>query len=123
MPIKSILLVEDEEALVKILSLAFKGAGYRVLSTPKAAQAIVMCSNQKFDCILLDIKLAQGTGEMVIDGIRKPKHVNEKTPILVASGHLDTGLVKDMAGKISGVMVKPFDTEALLQRVASLCGK
>ncbi|OFZ82759.1 MAG: hypothetical protein A2583_04895 [Bdellovibrionales bacterium RIFOXYD1_FULL_53_11] len=123
MVMKYILLVEDEEELVELLSIALKDSGYRVLTTPRAPQALMMCMNQKFDCIVLDIKLAQGTGDLIVDGIRKPKHLNEKTPVIITSGYLDQDLVRNIAGKIHGVVVKPFDTENLLQRIAVLCGK
>jgi len=118
-----ILLVEDEDALVELMQRALEKEGYRVLSTGKAGQANVFLINQKFSCVLMDIHLAQGFGDQIINSIRRDKkHTNFDTSVLVISGNLDHHLLESLKGKISGALIKPFSLEHLVQRVNAVTG-
>jgi DNA-binding response OmpR family regulator len=117
-----LLIVEDEEDLAKILSRKFSHSGFRVVTSRTVTDSMVKLSNQKFDCILLDMRLEHGSGERIIEALKEAKEgFNHETPIVVMSGFLDSELVKRIRGNVKGVLVKPFDHDTLITKVRELC--
>jgi CheY-like chemotaxis protein len=116
-----VLVVDDEAEFARLIALKFEGAGFRTLTCGKVPEAIHKLTNQKFDCIILDIRLEQGSGERVVDVLRSDdKTLNFSTPILLMSGHVDAGIVRRLATKISGVFVKPFESALMVDKVRRL---
>ena len=122
-PIKPwILLVEDEPEIVEVVTEALTEEGFRVTSCSKAAQALRLMNNQKYDCLLLDNQLEQGTGEQVLAAVRKEKtNLNYATPALMVSGQLDQGTLIRIGKELVGALVKPFEMKALVAKLKSIC--
>jgi DNA-binding response OmpR family regulator len=119
-----ILIVEDEMELVEAIRDFFQRNDYKVRWVLRAQEAISILDRERFDCILLDMRLAQDSGEKVVDHIRNPDHkVNAQTPIVVMSGALDEAMVRRIARNVNGMVVKPFEMRDLLSRVQPLCKK
>lgn len=117
-----ILIVEDEEELANLLSTKLGNAGFRVIRCGRVSDALQKVTNQRFACILLDMRLEQGSGERIIQFVRDDKTgYNFETPILVMSGHLSPDMVKKISKQVSGVLVKPFDHDTLINKIQSLC--
>ncbi|MBB5038536.1 PAS domain-containing protein [Prosthecobacter dejongeii] len=57
-----LLIVEDHEPTLAVLSRLLKRAGYQVISATCIAQAEVLAANQKLDFVVSDIGLPDGTG-------------------------------------------------------------
>ena len=105
-----ILLVEDDDDLRRTIAEDLKGKSFRVIDSATVSDAIQKIKNQKFDCIVLDLKIEQRTGEEIVEFIRGgSERRNRSTPILVVSGNVDAGRVKRLSTHVSGVLVKPFD--------------
>jgi two-component system alkaline phosphatase synthesis response regulator PhoP len=114
--------VEDEPEIAEILTDILSRVGYRVMSTGKQTIAQEMLVNQKFGCVTVDIRLAQGSGENVITQMRSDrKGFNHDTPVLVISSHLTQDLVQKIGGKIQGALSKPFQNEELVAKITKLC--
>src|SRR4051812_39208606 len=116
-----VLILEDEKDLKDLMADELTKAGFRVIATAKAAEAISILRNQKFCCILMDMRLEGGTGSQVIFSVRESKNLNFVTPILVASGQLNADLVLKIKDLVNGVFVKPFDLNSLIAKVNSVC--
>src|SRR4051794_34912688 len=99
----NILIVEDDESVAHAMSVVLKRDGFECWSCDSAIEAISELKNQRFHCIILDMRLKRGNGEQVISFV----HLNQintsiKIPILVISGFLESDLVKNLKGRISG---------------------
>ena len=115
---KAILIVEDEVEFAEAMVVSLSGAGYAPMSVGTLREANFKIRNQKFSCILLDIRLGGDSGLEVIELLRKHKQtLNADTPIVVISGFLDAEVVKSIAGHVQGALVKPFDPDEFLDRV------
>src|SRR4051812_41925071 len=79
MPTKKILLVEDEEHLLKIIRLNLELEGYAVTSAITGIEALKAFRNNQFDMILLDVMLPEMNGFDVCEEVRKE---NKNIPIL-----------------------------------------
>ena len=123
-PAQTLLIIEDEAALVEVMKSKLVEGGYGVLSCPTASMAMKLLANQKFACVLVDINLEQGTGDQVITWARSSRNsLNSKTPVLVVSSHLSRDLLTRIGKEISGAITKPFERNQLLEKVNAICRK
>jgi DNA-binding response OmpR family regulator len=116
----SVLIVEDDKELAAGLRDLLDSSGFRVAISATPRDAIQKLTYQQFQCVVLDMKLAGGSGEAVISFMRDPKGMNHRTPILVTSGTLDSIVIKRIGNEVDGVLVKPVDPAALVERVKAL---
>ena len=87
---KKILIVEDEEILLKVLVDRFQAAGWEVVSAEdgeKATQAIE--SHKDFNVVLLDLLLPKKSGMVVLKTIRSTQGL-ENLPVVMLSNLGDT---------------------------------
>lgn len=115
---KQILLVEDEEHLLKIIQLNLELEGYSVTNAITGIEALKEFRKKNFDVILLDVMLPEMNGFDVCEEIRKE---NKDVPILFLTAK---GSSED---KIQGLklgaddyLTKPFNLEELLLRIQIL---
>jgi two-component system, OmpR family, alkaline phosphatase synthesis response regulator PhoP len=115
---KQILLVEDEEHLLKIIQLNLELEGYFVTPAVTGIEALKEFRKKNFDVILLDVMLPEMNGFDVCEEIRKE---NKNVPILFLTAK---GSSED---KIQGLklgaddyLTKPFNLEELLLRIQIL---
>lgn len=116
-----VLVVEDDPDLRSLVVEDLKRQSYRVVDTGTVSDALQKLKNQRFDCIVLDLKIEQRLGEEIVDFLRSGSEPsNRYTPILVMSGHMDIDRVKRLSAHVHGVLVKPFDRKALVEKVQTL---
>ena len=72
---KKILIVEDEQSLLKLLELNFKSSGYEVFKAINGEEAFAVAMREQPNLILLDILLPGESGINVWERLKK----NEKT--------------------------------------------
>ena len=88
---KKILVVDDNEVIVKTITLKLKGAGYQVVTALDGSEAVSVVRTEKPDLILLDITFPPDITGVPWDGFRIMEwlhHVDEsrKIPIIIITG-------------------------------------
>ena len=116
---KKILLVEDEESLVNVLTLNLEMENYLVDVVNNGQDAIDRF-NSSHDLVILDVMLPEVNGFDVCSRIRE----KSQTPILFISAK-GTSLDRINGLKMGGddYLVKPFNLEELLLRIAILINR
>ncbi len=115
-----ILVVEDEEDIVKLLSFHLEKEGYRVESRGNGREALELIQDKLPDLIVLDIMLPEMDGLEVCRRLRG----NQKTasiPILILSARneeFDKVLGLELGA--DDYMVKPFSVRELVARVRAM---
>lgn len=112
---RSILVVEDEEKIARVLQLELEYEGYNVEKAFDGNEALEKYRSQKWDLILLDVMLPGMSG---IELLRKIRNNDPLTPVILLTAR---GSVTD---KVSGLdlgandyVTKPFEMEELLARI------
>jgi len=111
----NILVVDDEEALRTVLSGELAGEGYKVETASDGDEAIDIVKKNKFDLILLDIKMPR------VDGFEVLKFVKQNYPhikIIMLTGFAD--LKNAIESKKLGAedfISKPYDLVDLLTTI------
>jgi len=93
-PMKKILVVDDNEIVVKTLSLKLQGAGYQVITALDGAEAVAAARKESPDLILLDISFPPDVGGVPWDGFRimewfQRLDMAKKIPIIIITGTED----------------------------------
>jgi two-component system KDP operon response regulator KdpE len=111
---QTVLIVEDEAAIVRFLRPALEAEGFRVVDSPRGGPALELAAKVKPDVVLLDLGLPDMDGLAVLKGLRSWT----SAPVIVLSAR---GEERD---KISGLdagaddyLAKPFGVEELLARI------
>ncbi len=71
MPGERVLVVDDEEAIVRILRAYLERDGYRVVSAPDGRAALEQARLQRPDLVLLDLMLPEVSGWDVCRALRQ----------------------------------------------------
>jgi DNA-binding response OmpR family regulator len=112
-----ILIVEDDEMQLKILSVTLVEEGYDLFTTADGPQGISIYKNQQPDLVLLDIGLPSMSG---IEVLREIKKINNKAKVIVVTGY---GSVESAVAAIRfgawDYVQKPFDVRMLLKKIES----
>ena len=118
MSAKHILLVEDEEHLLKTIQLNLELEGYLVTTAITGIQALKIFRKEQFDLIILDVMLPEMNGFDVCEEIRKE---NTLIPVLflTAKGS-SSDRVQGLKLGADDYLTKPFNLEELLLRVSIL---
>jgi DNA-binding response OmpR family regulator len=119
--IHTVLLVEDDENIMKINQNKLIKSGYRVLTAEKLSEAETVLENETPDLIVLDIMLPDGDG---ISWCRKIRGESQEPPILFLSAKNESTDILD-ALKSGGddYLTKPYDLDIFAARVEILLKK
>lgn len=108
-----ILVVEDEPALLEILSDMLERFDYDARLAGTAADAYAFAATERPNAILLDINLPDATGTQTLDQLRL---LRPDVPIIMVTANADEGLARETLtrGAFDYVM-KPFDMDRIGQ--------
>ena len=110
----SILVVEDDIQIRKLMSTTLSSNGYNVECAVNGEQAILYLSTNKFDIVLLDLGLPDIDGETVIKKIREWSNI----PIIVVSARgEDSDKISALDNGADDYLTKPFSIEELMARI------
>jgi two-component system alkaline phosphatase synthesis response regulator PhoP len=116
---KKILVVDDDENIVKILSINLQLEGFDVVTAFDGTTAVMQAHRHDPDLILLDIMMPAGGGLSVVENLRKSGHTFH-IPIVFISA-LPREELDSMAAEtgVSHYFSKPFDIDAIIHYIRS----
>ena len=118
---KKILIVEDEETILELLSEIFGDlADCRVLCARDGEEALRIARGDNPDIILLDVRLPKIDGHEVCKSV-KSDPATSHTKVLMISGMVqDSDWQKAQEVGADAFIAKPFDSIALVEKVEEL---
>lgn len=115
---RRILLVEDEENLLKTIRLNLELEGNEVISAIDGDSALRVFAEMPFDLVILDVMLPMRNGFDVCAAIREK---DQRVPVLFLTAKADSeDRVKGLRLGADDYLVKPFNLEEFLLRVQNL---
>ncbi len=120
MPKYDVFLVDDDRAMLDVMSLWLMTAGHNVASDTAGSTALPQIMQKKPDALLLDLMMAEVNGlEMIAELRARPE--TAKAAIIMVSGRTDEIWVKraiDMGA--DGFIHKPLKQETFVVQVEAL---
>ncbi len=117
----TILVVDDEATIRKVISRLLERAGYRVRTAGTGEEALQLVRQHHFDAAICDLRMAGTSGAVLCERIwnTAPDLAGK---LIVASGDLSGDGVDALVDR-SGVppVSKPFTADDLLRAVAAIC--
>ena len=113
----SILIVEDESYIKKVLETALAAGGYRTISAVTGAQARSAISSYMPDMVLLDLGLPD------MDGVKLLKELRQWSamPVIVVSARsTERDKILALDNGADDYITKPFSAPELLARIRAL---
>ena len=107
-----ILIVDDQPSVRFGLRSLLEGEGYRALEAETGEQAISLITEQSPQLVLLDLKLPDADGLMLLPRI---KAIDDEAPVVILTAHgtIETAILALKAGA-ENFLTKPFDADSLL---------
>lgn len=110
----TILIIEDDTSINKMLSKLLQQNGYNTISAYSGTEGILV-HNDSVDLIILDIMLPGKNGDEIIEELKQKKEV----PIIISSAKVDVdSKVKALMMGADDYITKPFSNEELLARIS-----
>jgi two-component system KDP operon response regulator KdpE len=114
---KSILVVDDELSIIKLLRANLEDCGYRVLAAMDGAEAVHTFEKEQFDLVILDITMPKMDGFEVCRRLREWSQV----PIIMLSAQADEAdKVKCLNLGADDYLTKPFGLNELKARINAI---
>jgi len=117
---ETILVVDDEPALIELSSALLTQQGYQVFSAENGLQALMVLEKENIDLLLSDVIMPE------MNGYELASAVQEKYPhikIQLASGFTDDRYADKIDSALQkNLLRKPFNSQELFQKIRELLG-
>lgn len=115
---KKILIIEDEESLLKVLDLKFKEEGFEVLRAVNGEEGLALATEHKPDIILLDIIMPKMDGITMLKKLRETPYGKSTNVIILTNLSDSASVVESMKVGVYDYLVKTnWTLDAVVQRV------
>ncbi|SFG55536.1 Response regulator receiver domain-containing protein [Desulfotomaculum arcticum] len=115
---KKILIIDDEEGMCWALEKSLNQDGFEVVTTTNGNEGIAIFNSHSFDLVLLDVKLKESNGLLLLEQIRK---TNSLVPVLIMTGYSSMSVALEAVDKgATGYLTKPVKVSNLRETVREL---
>jgi DNA-binding response OmpR family regulator len=125
---KRILVVDDKPNLLSLMRMILEDEHYQVSVVQEGRNAIEHVRNNEPDLIILDLKLEDASGLDILQSLKAHSSTADIPVIVYTAAVIEAEEVENLVARdpqrYTGVSVlqKPFDLDALLQRVQAVLG-
>ncbi|MDD5747690.1 MAG: response regulator [Actinomycetota bacterium] len=116
---KKVLIVEDDEEIVKLLNLRLRTEGFETVSATDAKSGVSLASEYQPDLILLDIALPDESGAEFM----KRMELSEQTkniPVIVITAYPSKVRLTEGFSTVRESFIKPFELPKLIATMRSV---
>ena len=116
----SVLVVEDDKAISKLIRHNLEGVDTKVVEAASGLECIKILHQAKVDLILLDLRLPDFNGWGILSLLRLTEPLHDIPVIVVSVEPPNTALIEQFSP--DDYIQKPFDMRDLLVRVRKVIG-
>ena len=110
-----ILLVDDDDDLRDVLQIILESGGYHVVESRDCTTAIRLLKEERFDIVLLDIGLPDGSGFNILEFV---KESCPSSKVIMVTGTVGlANAIKSATLGVSDYITKPFTPHYLLRSI------
>lgn len=113
----TVLIIDDEVQIQKLLSITLESAGYKIVSAFSLKEGILLAGSHPPDIILLDIGLPDGDGQ---EGLKRLREWYQGPIVMLTVMNDEENIINAFDNGANDFLTKPFRTGELLARMRSL---
>ncbi len=117
---RTLLLIDDEKDILKLLQYNLEREGYLVLSAKTGEEGLELAQNKKPDLIILDLMLPGVDGLEVCKILRANKTTQSIPVLMLTAKNSEIDQVVGLEIGASDYIAKPFSVKVLLARVKNI---
>ena len=120
MPSETILVVDDDAAVLEFCCSVLAEQGYRVLPAPSGLEALAICGRgERIDMALVDVMMPGMTG---IELVKRLEFLEPSPKVALISGYSPDEVSKLIGADGSGYRIfwKPYDLRVFLQMIRNV---
>jgi len=116
---KRVLLVEDDESVRQLVRITLEMNDYEVVEAKDGLEGLLLLDMHQPDGVILDLMMPDVGGERMLAQLRATPET-KRTPVLIITGKPE--VAPEVIGLVGreNFFPKPFDPDALIERVKSL---
>jgi PAS domain S-box-containing protein len=114
---ESIMIVDDEPAICKLVSRILQGSGYKVTfeANSEKAYALFAAQPEAFDLVITDLTMPKMPGDILT---QKIKSIRKDIPVIIATGYSKRISEQQAAALgVNNLIIKPYEKAMLLKTV------
>lgn len=112
-----ILVADDDEDILKAISLRLMAQGYEVIGAVDAIQTVMRAMREAPDAAVLDVHMPAGDGVAIVDKLAQHPETSSIPVILITADAQASTRDRAVASGVRYYLTKPFATEDLLDCV------
>jgi CheY-like chemotaxis protein len=120
MPDGTVLVVDDDPVIQKLLQVNFEMEGYSVITASDGEEGLARAQSERPDAIVLDVMMPKMDGLEVARRLKGDPDTQGIPIVLLSAKAQQTDIQAGSATGADEYLTKPFDPLELLQRVESL---
>jgi two-component system phosphate regulon response regulator PhoB len=113
----SVLIVEDDDAIVSLLIFNLEKAGYSVRNTDNGEEALIMVQETIPDLIILDWMLPGLSGIQICQRLRQNEKTQKLPIIMLSARGEEADRIDGLECGVDDYLVKPFSPKELIARI------
>ncbi len=116
---ETVLVIDDEEIVRRVLKAALEHSGYRTIIAPNGEKGLEYIRHDaSIAVVFLDMSMPGLSGRQVLESL---KTLRPALPVVVCSGFSEEEISREFSGlDIAGILPKPFTTKRLAAQVRSV---
>jgi adenylate cyclase len=118
----TILVIDDDPVIQKLLSVNFELEGYRVVAAGDGPDGLKRATTDTPALILLDVMMPRMDGVEVVRRLKADDSTKDIPVILLSAKAQSTDISSGLDAGADDYITKPFDPLELLDKVAALIG-
>ncbi|HEX4351589.1 MAG TPA: response regulator [Polyangiales bacterium] len=117
---KTIMVVDDSQAVRRLVSVVLSGAGYEVVEASDGRDALAKLSLSKIHLIISDVNMPNMDGISFVKAVKQLPNYKFIPIIMLTTESQEAKKLEGQAAGAKAWMVKPFKPEQMLGAVAKL---
>lgn len=118
--IRTILVVDDEPALLRLMEYLLHRQGYRILTAANGEDALELVRTERPDLVVLDVMMPRMDGYEVAAAIRHDREIASTPIVILTAKAQDQDIERGLAAAVDAYITKPFEPARLSDTVANL---
>ena len=117
------ILVVDDNAMILRNIKCILDPYYSVAVAPSGLHAFLLMGKQKPDMVLLDYEMPEMNGKEVMEKLQSDEELREIPIVFLTSADSKEIVMELLALKPAGYILKPVESQMLLERIEEIIGK